>query len=536
MIEQYEGDHPLQAYVIETSLLSLLCCALTIVAVLYRSHSDASVAAQYEGWPGSEDASDPTSLSISPVFKVSNLTLVPPGKLRNAYRSDGAEYGLIRQVITSVFFFMGSSGSIYFESIAMFRPPTFVAHAVVLTYTLIVSALGMSYFVAFRVADQDSGERTAAGESAYGRLILVNLIFQPGIYCVAYMFHKNKTKRNAIALYLRCLLNLICRGVVALFYIYVVFDVFLYSDTAMSKKLILRSVVHTFFTTVTTSASAFFADTLQANHGVDHHDSSVVFCYYAAMLPMFGRILQTSSRSLYESITFEIAATLAELMLMDGLLRGVTPVQELRNLLRKAKNTRDAAIAPEPEGGGDSGVGRSITRSEGRNLKEIFCADAVIILSVSEGASLVVATAIASLSRSNMSGEPGGGQVDAVMLWANFAVMVIGEFVVTDGLVGHFARTMVNRYKIDPANEWGRMKKSESGPAFIRSILFCVSVVLLASVYLAGGEGCMTAQLGEEAKWALTSCPQVPEDILEFSRVGRDFEEEWLAAIEGEGD
>jgi hypothetical protein len=184
------------------------------------------------------------------------------------------------------------------------------------------------------------------------------------------------------------------------------------------------------------------------------------------------------------------------------LLKGVTPVFKWRALLtcRKPTNTK---------------------RDQNRAF---FCSDLIIMLAVAEAAALVATTAEILGARTNFGAEPGTPQKSYMLTGANFAIMLFGELVVTDGVVGWLAKTFKKRYVIDPAMEWQRMKTRSTGflaaTALVMSIGFCQILPYLKN------SGCITAHAGAEEDWSKTSCPPVPEDITDMLRVGDSYREE----------
>ena len=94
---------------------------------------------------------------------------------------------------------------------------------------------------------------------------------------------------------------------------------------------------------------------------------------------------------------------------------------------------------------------------------------------------------------------------------------------VTDGLIGWMARTFSSRYVIDPTMEWQRMKTRGTG--FLKRAVIGLSMYFLGWLtILIWINGCVTAHIGNEEDWAITSCPAVPLNITEMSRVGESFD------------
>lgn len=135
---------------------------------------------------------------------------------------------------------------------------------------------------------------------------------------------------------------------------------------------------------------------------------------------------------------------------------------------------------------------------------------------------MIVSTAETILSRVSLGAIPGSPRKALGLIWANFIIMLFGELVVTDSLIGWMARRFTSRYVIDPTIEWQRMKKRGTG--FLKIAVFVVAIYFpswcATTIWI---NGCVTAPVGNEEEWAVTSCPAVPLNITEMSRVGDSF-------------
>jgi len=159
----------------------------------------------------------------------------------------------------------------------------------------------------------------------------------------------------------------------------------------------------------------------------------------------------------------------------------------------------------------------------------MFCSDAIILLKVGEAAALCICTAEVLLGRISLGAAPGSPRNSSYLVWMNFAVMIFGELVVTDGIVEWLARTFRKRYVIAPSLEWSRMKSRAEG--FLVVAVFTLSVSSCATMPLYfRNQGCITAFMGEEEEWSVTSCPAVPTKITQMLKVGESWQDEWLAA------
>ena len=154
----------------------------------------------------------------------------------------------------------------------------------------------------------------------------------------------------------------------------------------------------------------------------------------------------------------------------------------------------------------------------------MFCSDAIILLSIGEAAALCICTAEVLLGRINLGASPGSARKSPALIWVNFAIMIFGELVVTDGIVEWLARTFRKRYVIAPSLEWSRMKSRAEG--FLVVAVFALSVSSCATMPLYfRNQGCITAFMGEEEEWSVTSCPAVPTKITQMLKVGESWQD-----------
>ena len=286
-------------------------------------------------------------------------------------------------------------------------------------------------------------------------------------------------------------------------YTLVAFKVFTDAETSLLTRLLLRSVGHSIFAVLVTSFVGWFHYQLTDRLGVDPHRATIVYSSFAAFLSLVGRCMQSSAENVMQATAFELFATGAEVLTLDGMLKGLTPIQEIRTTLTCSKPD-DAATG---ELTGD---------------RVVFCSDAIIMLTVSEAAALVICSAEVLLGRVNLGSVPGAPRKAASLIWSNFAIMLFGELVITDGIVEWLARTFKGRYVIDPSKEWQRMKTRSHG--FLVVVVLCLSIYSCQLVLvLFRSQGCFTAYRGQEDEWSVTSCPPVPTNVTQMLAVGENF-------------
>jgi hypothetical protein len=150
------------------------------------------------------------------------------------------------------------------------------------------------------------------------------------------------------------------------------------------------------------------------------------------VMSVLGRIMQGSAPSLGESIFYEICGTLAELMTADQLLRGYTPVMATLEPFKK-RGTKGNTVAVDPER-----IERrlSVRPNDGRTAEEKvdaerthFCANAMIILTITESAAIVCTSVYWYFENINPSGVGiTAGKLPSDVVLMNFLIQAVFEW------------------------------------------------------------------------------------------------------------
>jgi len=341
-------------------------------------------------------------------------------------------------------------------------------------------------------------------------MFLLCVIGNPLIRVIARHFSAVRSG-SALKCFLLFSLNEFVSAIILATFSWGIMDSFTDYGTPLATRLLLRSVGHTIVFSATISYSAWFHHRLVTDLGIASHRATVGFLCWATYFPLLGRLMQSTASSVQQAIVYEMVATLVEIKTLDGLLKGMTPLHGIRSILTTFSCRKNPGE----------------TKREENRIQ--FCSDAIIFLSVSEAAALVICTGEVFFGRVNLGAMPGAPRKASSLSWANFLVMLIGELVVTDGTVGWLARRFKERYLIDPSLEWQRMKLRSQG--FLAVSVICISgwsCVFIPAYFRT--EGCYTAMVGAEEEWSLTSCPPIPTNISQMLRVDELYEEEWLTA------
>mmetsp|Transcript_1292 Transcript_1292/g.2880 ORF Transcript_1292/g.2880 Transcript_1292/m.2880 type:complete len:257 (-) Transcript_1292:41-811(-) len=238
--------------------------------------------------------------------------------------------------------------------------------------------------------------------------------------------------------------------------------------------------------------------------------------FYVSAVPVLGRIMQGSAETVLESLIYEVAGTVAELALADAFLKSRTPIGDAVNTLKSVLGGKKSnKVSPAKTRGSLKGAD-SLLRS--------FCETAMIMITLSEAAGLLVSSAFWLVMDANPS-EPGSPKIPTVQILRTLAIMLIGELVITDGIIAYVSNKSKKRYVVDLAAAWHDLVTNRK-----KLLLAFVAIISMASITILIGlpiNMCYTSLADDEANFALTSCPDVPRNITEMSRVSLGYQEEW---------
>ena len=258
--------------------------------------------------------------------------------------------------------------------------------------------------------------------------------------------------------------------------------------------------------------------------------------WYCVCISVIIRLMQGSASSVGESLIFEVAGTVSELVTADSLLQGMTPWEDMFGLLKSIVRKRPGVNAVQPEGVKATPstpptpvqnrvrVKRSLsTKEDRRKWKLQFCETTMHLLLLSELLALLVSSYFWLIMRAN-PGDPGSPAIPNSQTLANMGVMIFGEFVVTDGIIGYSSHKF-KRYTVDLPLSWSDFKTSKSARLWYFTIIMgmyasCIVLNLPTNM-------CYTSPADNELNWALTSCPAIPKDITEMSRVDEVYKGEY---------
>ena len=246
--------------------------------------------------------------------------------------------------------------------------------------------------------------------------------------------------------------------------------------------------------------------------GAEINDATVAaFGFYASIVPLLGRIMQGSAETVAESILFEIAGTFAELTLADSLLKSRTPLGDTYLMFRR-KNNKVTPAKTRLSLKGDESLQRS------------FCEQSMMMLTISEAAALLTSTLFWLLLDAN-PGKPGSPKIPIAQTLSTLAVMLVGEFIFTDGIIAYASNKYKERYIVDLSAAWQDLRTKKN-----KLIWYLVLIISAVSVPVMGNlpiNLCYTSPIDDMDNFALTSCPEIPRNITEMSRVSEQYQALW---------
>jgi hypothetical protein len=491
-----------------------------------------------------------------------------------------------RQWIFMLIFQAALYGTTIIRALVLFNPSTFVGRAVpVLAYVLVVAWLARLYgAMAYQTAvDGEYSEenlgilnltivvfavfppvlmtltlglssfaspcvqrvppspitRTAPTSSAHSILSLASLALS---FALASLAHRCGTLCKAFGFFFAINFAETLVGVVYSWYL---IPIFFDSATTEWTRIVIRTVGASCFAILNIEAS-WRSSRFLITIGVPEQNTHLMFAVLAGVLPLFSRVMQGSAQSVVQSVIFELTGTLAELFTADTLLRGSTPLNEgvegvliVRQQSRRLSGRlsfRESApdkVAPAPaapvqvadnDGGGEGGE-EDPTEAAKRAYKRhrlAFCSTALILVSLAECSSIFVSSAFWLFSRAN-PGSPGSRPIPVSQTLLNIGIMILGELFLTDGIIAYIGRHS-KRYSNDPAGDWAEFRRNK---VLLWSVIACIACIAIPVMMNLPSNMCMTAFVGEEEHWAMTSCPPVPQNITEMAHVGPKWREQW---------
>mmetsp|Transcript_30093 Transcript_30093/g.59771 ORF Transcript_30093/g.59771 Transcript_30093/m.59771 type:complete len:477 (+) Transcript_30093:633-2063(+) len=365
-----------------------------------------------------------------------------------------------------------------------------------------------------------TGEKSS-GNPISSSIPLLMLFLAPAIYTVSYAW-SGRDKDNHTSLlkaYGIFFAALMLETVFIFIYGLVILPYFFLASTSTFTRFLIRMLAQIFVLKVGLELSWRWS-----KHAAEHMDAKITDAtvaslgFYVSAVPVLGRIMQGSAETVGESILYEIAGTLSELWMADQLLRSRTPIFHYTTMLRyyiNAAFAKKTKVVP-------ASSGRPLTGME--SLRKSLCETAMIMITISEAAGLLASSAFWLVMDANPS-EPGSPKIPVAQTLKTFAIMLIGELVVTDGIVAYVSNKFKKRYIVDLAAAWHDHVTNRK--KLLLAFVAIISMASISTIISLPINMCYTSLADDEANFALTSCPDVPKNITEMSRVSLGYQEVW---------
>ena len=120
--------------------------------------------------------------------------------------------------------------------------------------------------------------------------------------------------------------------------------------------------------------------------------------------------------------------------------------------------------------------------------------------------------------------EPGSPKIPVTQTLSMLVIMLIGDFIVADGIITYMSNKFQKRFVVDLAAAWHDLCTNRKG--LIWAFVAIISLMIVPLVMNLSMNMCYTSPADDEANWALTSCTDVPLNITHMTRVSVGYRDE----------
>jgi hypothetical protein len=193
------------------------------------------------------------------------------------------------------------------------------------------------------------------------------------------------------------------------------------SSTSFVVKVCIRMLGSVVFLTLLIEMAVRISNFLQNECGAELRDTFVVLVPGICLITFLARVMQGSTTTVGEMIVLEVAGTIAEFSTADGLLKGMTPfdniksffgfktvaekfVSDTKNLNKVTPGDADATEEGEKQSPEEQSVQSNIRLETNC---QVFCAGVLIMLSIGEATAIVSSSLFFLLLKNINPAEPG---------------------------------------------------------------------------------------------------------------------------------
>ena len=142
------------------------------------------------------------------------------------------------------------------------------------------------------------------------------------------------------------------------FYSFVVMPYFFLASTSTFTRFLIRMLGQVIVLKAGLEVSWQVSSSAAKNSKTCRHVTVASFGFYASVIPLLGRVMQGSTKTVGESILYEVAGSISELLLVDQLLRSRTPVLHQTQAFKSVFAAKTNKVVPKASRGSLSGVER----------------------------------------------------------------------------------------------------------------------------------------------------------------------------------
>mmetsp|Transcript_30094 Transcript_30094/g.59774 ORF Transcript_30094/g.59774 Transcript_30094/m.59774 type:complete len:385 (+) Transcript_30094:633-1787(+) len=343
-----------------------------------------------------------------------------------------------------------------------------------------------------------TGEKSS-GNPISSSIPLLMLFLAPAIYTISYAWSgRDKEKHTSLLkAYGIFFAVLMFENVFVFIYVFHIMEYFFLASTLTFTRFLLRMLGQVFFFYIGSELSWRWSKQTAEHMGANCNDATVaLFGFYASVIPVLGRIMQGSAETVLHSIIYEIAGTLAELTLADAFLKSRTPIGDaVHNLKSVLGGKKSNKVSPAKTRLSLTGVD---------SWQRSFCETTMIMITISEAAGLFASSAFWLVMDANPS-EPGSPKIPAAQTLNTLAIMLVGELVVTDGIIAYMSNKFKERYIVDLAAAWHDLVTNRK--KLIWAFVAIVSMVSTSVILNVPVNMCFTSLADDESNFALDLMP-----------------------------
>lgn len=510
----------LRDFIVESGFFSITAALVPCLSLLLSvNYGEKYRAGQFFG---SEALHDPPILD--------NVTVVPYAlSTSKQYYSQSLGSMPFILIVMRIVFWITIWLTYLFRSVCMFHPSKAGVY-ICIAQTLVSVVLSGMWMV------EESKHMAIHGEASSsnpieGRLTLYIFLVSPFIATTAYAFSEKRDNSRHTGLlksYVIFFVFHVFDTLTGLIYAQSILPYFFRSDTSPLMRFMVRMLSQIITMNLGIELSWHLSIYAVKNMGCDIHNATLMtFANYATNIPFFSRIMQGSATTVAESILYEVAGTIAELWIADSFLKGQRPIPDTWMMfetvvLRRSKN-KVAPVGDAVTGGKvNNMVSRGSLTGVEYNLRR-FCEDLMVVLTLTEATTLIISSVFWLVMNAN-PGDPGSESIPIKQSAWNLGIMIIGELVITDGIIAYASNKSKNRYCVSLAVAWKEMREKRN--SLLKVFLILIVLHTWPAVQHVPSNMCYTSPANDESAFALTSCPK-PVNITEMTRVSDQYQEEW---------